>query len=312
MSTSGPKSSRKLCIALATLTAAGLLAACGSGGSAQSSDDTAKANESAIAGPASGAPVLATLVPEKIAEAGKVIVGTDTTYAPMNFLADDGKTIVGVDIDVLNAVLAQLGLTAEYVSAPFDNIIPGIASGKYDMGASSFTINAERLKVVNMTSYMTAGTQWATSAGNPKNVDPNAACGLVVAVQRGTVQVDDVSARSKKCSDAGSKAIQIDQYQGQDQATASVVSGKSDAMLADSPIVAYAVTQSGAKLQQLGPIYESAPYGWVTAKPNLALAAALAKAAEAALADGSYEAALTKWGAQDGAVDAFVVNPNLG
>lgn len=248
-------------------------------------------------------------MPEKIKSAGKLQVGTDSTYAPVNFLAEDGKTVIGLDIDILDAVAAHLGLKTQYISAPFDNLLPSIKSGKFDMGASAFTVNAERMKVVNMVSYFNAGSQWAAAAGNPAKITPDDACGKVVGVQKGTVQIDDVTARSKKCTDAGKEAIKIDQYQGQDQVTASVVSGKSDAMLADSPIIAYAISKSGGKLEALGELYDAAPYGWVVPLDQPDLAKALQKAAESAKADGTYAAALEKWGATTGAVDTFVVNP---
>ena len=79
-------------------------------------------------------------------------------------------------------------------------------------------------------------------------------------MQTGTVQVDDITARSKKCTDAGKPAITIDQYQAQSDATAAVVSGKDDAMLADSPVSAYAVKQTNGQLAaarrhlRLGPV----------------------------------------------------------
>lgn len=282
------------------------LGACSSGGSGSSSSTTPAASASIAVDEAAAA-----LVPAKIKSAGKLLVGTDTTYAPVNFLAEDGKTVVGLDIDILDAVAAHLGLKTQYVSAPFDNLLPSIKSGKFDMGASAFTINAERMKVVNMVSYFNAGTQWATAAGNPSKLSADDACGKVVGVQKGTVQVDDVTARSKKCTAAGKKAIQIDQYQGQDQVTSSVVSGKSDAMLADSPIIAYAISKSGGKLEALGALYDAAPYGWVVPKDQADLAQALQKAAAAAKADGTYAAALEKWGATAGAVKSFVVNPKV-
>ena len=96
------------------------------------------------------------------------------------------------------------------------------------------------------------------------------------------MQVDDITARSKKCTSAGKAAIQIDQYQGQDQATAAVVSGKDQAMLADSPVIAYAVVQTKGQLEKLGPVYASAPYGYVVAKNDKALADALAGGADLA------------------------------
>ena len=105
---------------------------------------------------------LAAKVPEQIKADGKVLIGTDASYAPNEFLDTDGKTVVGWDVDLFNAVAAKLGLQTEWQSATFDAIIPGVQSGKYEMGISSFTINDERKQQVNMVSYFSAGTQWAT------------------------------------------------------------------------------------------------------------------------------------------------------
>lgn len=116
------------------------------------------------------------------------------------------------------------------------------------MGISSFSVTAERKKVVNMVSYFTAGTQWVTAAGNAKGVNPDDACGKSVGVQKGATQVDDLTARSKKCTDAGKPAINLVIQEGQDQVTADVASGKTDAMAADSPVGLYAAKQSNGAL----------------------------------------------------------------
>ena len=282
------------------------LAACGNGADdptiepgADASTPAADATDDALAG----------RVPEAIKADGKILVGTDATYAPNEFLAEDGKTIQGFDIDLFNAVAAKLGLKAEFQSAPFDAIIPGVQSGKYEIGVSSFTINDERKQVATMVSYFEAGTQWATKAGNPAKVDTENACGKKIAVQKATVQVDDLTARSKKCTDAGKPAITIDQYQGQDQATAAVVSGKDDAMLADSPIVAYAVEKTNGQLELLGDIYDSAPYGYVLKKDQADFGQLLADALKATIADGSYQTSLEKWGVEAGGITDPAVNP---
>lgn len=252
---------------------------------------------------------LSAKVPAAIKQMGTVTVGTDSSYAPNEFLAEDGKTVEGFDVDLFNAVMAKLGLKASYESAKFGVIIGGVQSGKYTVGVSSFTINQDRLKQANMVSYYSAGTWWATKKGNPSSVQPDNACGKKIAVQTDTVQVDDITGRSKKCTSAGKKAITIDQYEGQDQATASVVSGKDDAMLADSPIVAYAIKQSKGQLESLGKIYEAAPYGYVVKKDQLAFAQAIQGSLKALIADGTYAKILTNWGVESGKIDNPTVNP---
>jgi polar amino acid transport system substrate-binding protein len=284
-----------------------VLSACGG----DSSDSASEGSGDGGQAPASAAvdEELAALVPDAIAEDGKITVGSDSTYAPAEFLDEDGQTIIGFDVDLFGLVAQKLGLEAQFETASFDSIIAGVGSGRYETGVSSFTINPDRLAEANMISYFAAGTQWAAKAGNPQDVDPENACGRPIAVQRGTVQVDDITARSAACEAAGDEPITINQFEGQDEATASVVSGRNDAVLSDSPVVAYAVQQTNGQLELLGDIYDSAPYGYVVAKDQTEFADAIAQAVAALIEDGSYQQVLEDWGVEAGGIDDPTVNP---
>jgi polar amino acid transport system substrate-binding protein len=295
------KTHTRLVLAGVAATLAFSAAACG-----KKDDNSTVQSPSASATPTVDA-ALAAKVPASVKADGSIEVGTDSTYAPSEFLAADGKTIQGFDVDVFTAVAAKLGLRAHFVTAPFGQIIAGVNSQKYEIGVSSFTINADRKKTVNMVSYFSAGTQWAAKAGSALN--PDDACGKRIAVQKDTVQVDDLTARSKKCTDAGKTKITIEQFASQADATAAVVSGKDDGMLADSPVCAYAVKQTNGQLALAGAIYVSAPYGWVVKKDQADFAQALADALKLVIADGSYQAALAKWGVEQGAITDPAVNP---
>jgi len=279
------------------------LSACGS-----SSLSTPSATGKATTPQVKDAALLAKL-PAKIKSAGKIVVGTDATYAPNEFLAADGKTVQGMDVDLFNAVAQKFGVTVDWVPANFDSIILGVNSGKYDIGVSSFTINPDRKKLVNMVSYFNAGTQWVVPAGNPKKVAIESACGLSIGVQKGTVQLDDLTARSKKCTDAGKKAITTIVEQAQSKVTADLVSGKADAMLADSPVGLYAIKQTAGKLEALGKIYDAAPYGYVVPKAETDFAQAIADALKALDTSGDYKKALSTWNNDSGAISSFAVNP---
>ncbi|MER5702967.1 ABC transporter substrate-binding protein [Micromonospora sp. NPDC002296] len=252
---------------------------------------------------------LADKVPAAIKADGKIVVGTDSTYAPAEFLDSDGKTVIGFDVELFSAVAQKLGLKAEFVSAPFGDIINGVNTGKYEVGVSSFTVNPERKQQANMVSYFQVGTQWVAKKGNPAGVTLDNACGKKIAVQKDTVQVEDVQKRSKACTDAGKPAITVEQFPGQDAATAAVVSGKDDAMLADYPVGVYAVTQSNGALDLLDKQYEAAPYGYVVSKDQAAFAEAVRDATKALIADGSYKTVLDKWKVADGAITDPAVNP---
>ena len=291
----------------ALASAALVLSGCGGG---SSNTGSGSSSSSGGAASASADPALAAKVPASIKADGVITVGSDTTYAPSEFIAADGKTIEGFDIDLFDLVAQKLGLKAKFVTAPFDSIIAGVGSQKYEIGVSSFTINSDREAQVNMISYFNAGTQWSTKKGNPAKVDPGNACGKRIAVQTGTVQVDDLTKRNQDCTSAGKPAITIDQYQAQSDATAAVVSGKDDAGLADSPVMAYAVKQTNGQLELLGKVYDSAPYGYVVKKDQTDFAQALASAVKELISDGSYQKVLEKWGVQAGAITNPTVNPS--
>lgn len=245
------------------------------------------------------------LLPDEIAEAGVLIVGTDAAYPPNEYKDADGNPI-GWDVDLVDALGEKLGLEIEYQIASFDKIIPSITGGTMDMGMSSFTDNAERQKQVDFVDYYEAGILWAAPAG--KTVDPDDACGLKVAVQATTYEhTDELPAKSQACTDAGKPAIEITPFDTQDAAANAVVLGQADAMSADSPVTGYAIAQTDGKLEAAGDVFDSAPYGFPVAKGS-ELAAAVQAAMQSLIDDGTYGDILAEWGVESGAVDTIEIN----
>lgn len=274
----------------------------GSGsGSKDSSFDLSKVKEDADA---------AGLVPADIKAKKTLKVGTDTTYPPNEFIDDDGKTIVGMDIDLVKAIGKKLGLEMEPETAAFETIIPSIGAN-FDLAISSFTINPERMQVVDFVSYYNAGTVWAVKKGG--DIDPDDACGKKVAVQTGTVQdTDDLPAKNTACTSAGKPAIDIQKYDSQGDATTAVVTGKADAMLADLPVVVDAISNSNGDLKQAGEMYDAAPYGIALPKGNAGFSDAVLGALKSLQEDGTYDEILKKWDAEAGALDKPEINPSGG
>ena len=158
---------RTLAVALLAVTVAG----CGAGGNGSSGAAPAGGGASTNPAPAvQKDEALAKLVPSDVASDGKIVVGSDASYAPNEFVDTDGTTIIGMDVDLGKAVGQKLGLEVEFQNSAFDGILPGIAAKKYELGMSSFTDNAEREKVVDMVTYFSAGTKMAVPKGNPDGI----------------------------------------------------------------------------------------------------------------------------------------------
>lgn len=296
--------------AMTALALTATLSACGSS-SLGGNSSSAGADGSSSSMTSGGADAsLAAMVPADIKAKGTLTIGSDASYPPNEYL-EGGTKVVGMDVDLFNAALAKLGLKGTWQNGNFDSLILGVNSGKYDASASSFTINKERMQQVTMISYFSAGSQWVTKKGNPNKVDPDNPCGLTVGVQKGTVQVDDLTARSKKCTDGGKEAITQVVEQDQSKVTTDLTIGKVQAMVADSPVALYAVKQTGDKLEAVGDIYDSAPYGIVVKKDQTEFAKAIAAAFTSMEKDGSYKQILAKWGQESGAINTFEVNPSV-
>lgn len=251
---------------------------------------------------------LAGQVPDAVKADGKIVVGSDASYPPSEFFEADNKTITGFDVDLGKAIGRKLGLDVEFQNATFNNILPSIGS-KFELGMSSFTVNDERKKAVDFVTYFNAGTSWAVKKGVQFDIED--ACGKRVAVQSDTVQeTEDLPARQKKCKAAGKQQIQVQPYKAQTDATTAVVTGKADAMLADSPVVGYAIKQTGDQLQSVGEPYDAAPYGIAMKKGAGAdLGKAIQGALKALIADKTYAAILAKWGVATGAITDPTVFP---
>jgi polar amino acid transport system substrate-binding protein len=251
---------------------------------------------------------LAASVPDAVAADGKLTIGSELTYAPVEFVAADGQTPVGIDIDIAGAVAATLGLEADVQSSTFDAIIPAIGT-RYEAGFSAFTITPERVDTVNMVSYFSAGSQFAVATGNADGIDPQELCGVSVGVQTGTIQQDEIEAISAACTDAGSAAVDVLPYDSQADVATNLAGGKLQAMFADSPITAYAVQQADGALEPLGDVTDAAPYGVVVAQDDTALAEAVQGALQKLMDDGTLSAIADSWGSADGVLDTAELNP---
>ena len=213
---------------------------------------------------------LAKLVPSDVASDGKIVVGSDASYAPNEFVDTDGTTIIGMDVDLGKAIGQKLGLEVEFQNSAFDGILPGIAAKKYELGMSSFTDNAEREKVVDMVTLLLRGHEVGRDEGQPGR-----------AQDRRPVRQDGRRAdghrpgrrphraQRRTAPTAGKPAINVSQFQAQTDVTLALTAS-GEAMLADSPVVDYAVTKTNGQLEAVGDAYDTAPYGIAVPKGQTA------------------------------------------
>jgi polar amino acid transport system substrate-binding protein len=253
-------------------------------------------------------PKIAKEVPSKIRSKGSLTVASDATYAPMEFIASNGKTVVGVDADLAKALGTVLGLNFKVVNATFATIIPGLASGKYGVGMSSFTDTKERQKTVDFVTYFNAGTSFYVKAsGGPNITGLSSLCGKTVAVENGTTEQADATAQNTKCKKAGKSGVKVSAFNDQNQANLALSSGRAQVGMADSPVAAYIVKQSHGQFKLTGKSYGTAPYGIALPKGN-GMAKPILDAMKYLIKSGAYHTILVKWGVQGGAISNPKIN----
>jgi polar amino acid transport system substrate-binding protein len=303
-----------LAVPLSVLCVAALVG-CGSSKSSSSSASSA-ASSSGTASTSSSTPSagiiesVAALVPSSIKSKGTLTVAADASYAPNEFIGPDGHTVVGMDADLSQAIARAMGIQAKVVNATFDTIIPGLAAGKYDMGASSFTDTKAREKVVDFVDYFSAGTSFFTKASGGTSVTGlSDLCGKSVSVESGTTEETDAKTQSAKCKAQGKPAVNVLVFPTQTAANLALSSGRAQLSMADSPVAAYQVKQSNGTFKITGVTYGTAPYGLAIPKKS-GLAPAVLAAIKAMEGNGTYMSILQKWGIQSGAIPASEMKIN--
>jgi polar amino acid transport system substrate-binding protein len=281
-----------LVVALAT---AGVAAGCGGG-----DDDTTTSGTSELtATPDINVPVnkeIQSALPSSIKSSGKLTVAADATYAPNEFIAPDGHTLIGMDADLAKALAQAMGLKAELKNVTFDSIIVGLAANRYDLGMSSFTVTKEREQTVDFVSYAIAGTSFYVQAeGGPDIQSLADLCGQKAAAERGTIQEADATSQDKKCKAAGKPGVTVQVFPDQNAVNLALSSGRADVAMADSPVAAYAVALSNDQFKLSGEPYDPAVYGIAMPKDS-GLSEPVLDALKDVMADGTYDRIFSYWG----------------
>jgi polar amino acid transport system substrate-binding protein len=247
-------------------------------------------------------------LPQSIRDRGVLRVGTDASYAPMSSFGPDGRTIIGVEPDLGVEIGRLLGVRLQFINADFVKLLPDVAGGGMDLAMSAMTDTPERAKTADFVDYFSAGTSIVVQRGNPAGVtDIKDLCGKVVAVEKGTTQVDLLARAQKNCGDP----IIMKTYTTNSDALVELRTGRAVAVLDDLPPAVFLVNDPRTKSHyQLASTtqYEPGLYGIVVAKGQPGLRDAMQGAFEELLRGGVYSEILARWGVSDGSVHRISVN----
>ncbi len=192
----------------------------------------------------------------------KFIVGTDAAWPPFEWVSAKGE-MLGFDLDVMRMIAVLEGYEIEIQDIAFDSIIPAVIAGKVDIGASGFTITAERAQVVDFSSpYWTSDQTVLVRADSGLNVVTALMPGRKVAAQRGTTGAfwveDNLIAKGV--------AVELVLYETYPEAVMDLLAGRVDAVIQDQAPSEQAVRQYPGQLIIVGVIKTYEEFGFLVAK----------------------------------------------
>lgn len=200
--------------------------------------------------------VLATWLPlgASAAEPSKLRIGVEGAYPPFSSIAPDGK-IVGFDIDIANALCAEMKAQCALVQQDFDGMIPALQAHKFDLIIASMSATPERLQVVDFSDkYYNTPNRLIAKAGSTIDGSPASFKGKKIGVQRSTINDRFASAKF-----GGATVVR---YTKQDEVFLDLAAGRIDATLVDAVAgdVGFLKTPAGKGYAFTGPIYDDPAY----------------------------------------------------
>jgi polar amino acid transport system substrate-binding protein len=240
-------------------------------------------------------------LPDATRASGVLRVATSLQWPPFAFADADGKPD-GIDIRLIAMLAQRLGLRAEIEDTKFPTIVPGVSSGRYDVGLNQINITAERAKVVDFVPYSKDGLGLLVRRGTT-GMDVNDLCGKTLVLTQGSAQVGIAERLSAACLAAGKKEINFLFYPNSADTYLALANGRGDGFL-NGRASGMNIAKTNTKLQMTGNILKefSTVSGIVVAKGNTAIANALRLSLEALVADGSYGRLLDGFGLAEAAL----------
>ncbi|MEU2230754.1 ABC transporter substrate-binding protein [Streptomyces vietnamensis] len=315
------KTRRTVLAALASLTALGVLTACGSGDAAVGEIKPEGQKDTGInIGPdqnrihTAKVDTIAGKLPEAVRKRGTLLLGVSAnSNPPLAFRATDDKTLIGVEVDLATLVADTLGLKPEFNPVSWENLFVGLDSGKYDAVFSNVTVTEERKDKYDFATYRLDDLAFEAKKGSGWTVKgPEDVSGKRIAVGSGTNQEKILVDWSKQNEKAGLKPVEIKYYNNASDYYLALQSGRIDGYLGPNPAVAYHVAADG-KTEAVGK-FSGAGAGLqgkiaATTKKDSGLVAAYAAAIDHLIENGTYAQVLKRWGLSTEAVPKSEINP---
>ena len=227
-------------------------------------------------------------------ESNVLKVGTNAEFAPFEYVnEEDGTTIEGFDIDLINAIAADQGMTVEMENLEFDGLVMALQNGSIDAAIAGMSVTPERVEQVDFTeTYYDAGLNIAVAIDDDSIASEEDLAGKVVTAQQGTTGAD----KAMELQEAGVVA-DVKLLANINVCMMALANGEVDAVIMDIPVnnKYVAAHPDEVKIAAEFVVEEPEQFAIAVAKGNTELLEKLDAGLANVKEDGTYDALIDKY-----------------
>ena len=240
---------------------------------------------------------------------GVLKVATEFPYAPMEYYSS-GTTPAGLDVDLMNAIAAKLGLKSQWINMDWNGLILALQSQRFDVIAASMGDYTDRQQKVTFVDYANIGEAALVRPSDAASVSStDALAGKIVGTPKGSVLVPIVQKLSKQLVAKGLKPITELEYNSDALGLTALRSGRIFAYMDDLPPAAYAAKTNPTLFSLVLPNFTGGSLlGFGVRKDDMALAQSIKGALNELIADGTYAKILSTYSLSSGAIKQATIN----
>lgn len=311
------KKARAVTALSALIVGAFALTACASSTGAS---DTDTGNEAVANTPdvnfhaASGTPneELRALLPERVLDAGTLVIATDATIGePFASYDVDNTTIVGIVPDLAYLMGDTLGVDIELRQVVFANLIPGLQAERYDFSLAPMLNTEERRQQVDFLDYLRGGSAFiiAKDSGESTSLTVDDVCGMKIGFATGSVEEISMTERSAECVAEGKAPVELLSYKTNNEGVLALISGRIQSYATAAAQAGYIAKNDNKQLEMSGEPFRGG-YSGMAFPQNSDVFPAIQATLQELIDNGGYKKVLASYGVENLAVDS--AESNLG
>ena len=191
----------------------------------------------------------------RVKESGALKVGTETAFAPFDFI--DAGTHSGLNVDLYDEIAKELGVKIEWVLLPWEGVLPGLEAGKFDIVGGPATITKQRMERYRFTPPVAEATvALLKRAGDETVKKPEDVAGKVVGGGKASAQMDQL----KAFVDTLPGKADVREYPGNNEAYADLAAGRIVAVGNSLPNIAFVAKQRPDTFEVVQPPFGTKAY----------------------------------------------------